>query len=324
MDAKKTGVLLLNLGGPDTLKDVAPFLYNLFSDRQIIRLGPALLQKPLARLIAWRRAPKSRACYQKIGGGSPIGRITTSQADALEQSLATGIGELGEMPVRVCMRYWAPFSAQIVEEFAAAGIENIIALPLYPHYSVATTGSSFTDLEKSVSKFAPTISIQTIPSWPTQPCYIACLAQKIAAGLSLFAADQPVQLVYSAHSLPKSFIDKGDPYVEHLKLTIAALEQKIDRKGVLCYQSRSGPVEWLAPSTPEMLHELAAQGCKNILVVPLSFVSDHVETLYEINMLYKDMAQELGMRLECTQGLNDDPLFIEGLKMLVLERCHQA
>lgn len=315
---KKTGVLLLNLGGPNTQQDVEPFLYNLFSDRQIIRLGPSFLQKPIARFIAWRRAPKSKECYQKIGGGSPINRITASQALALEKSL----GEYN-FPVRTCMRYWSPFSHQVVGEFAAKSIKNIIALPLYPHYSIATTGSSFSDLEKSISRIDPSISIQKIQSWPVQTSYIACLAQKIREGVSMFPPDQHIRIVYSAHSLPKSFIDEGDPYVAHLKKSISALETITGHQGVLCYQSRSGPVEWLEPSTPDMLKELSSLGCKNILMVPLSFVSDHVETLYEINMLYKEMAKNLGMKLECTQALNKDPLFIDALKSLVLEKYQE-
>ncbi len=317
---KKLGVLLLNLGGPDKLQDVKPFLYNLFSDRQIIKLGPSFLQKPIASFIAWRRAPKSIECYRKIGGGSPIGHITASQARALESSLAYDLS----CPVRVCMRYWSPFSHEAVKNFLKEGVEEIIALPLYPHYSVATTGSSFTDLEKSIDKNNKTIKLHKIKSWPEQPSYIAALRQKIEKGLKLFPTKQSVQIVYSAHSLPKSFIDKGDPYVEHLNKTISALKAVSGLHGLLCYQSRSGPVEWLEPSTPDTLKALASNGCKNILMVPLSFVSDHVETLYEISMLYKEKALKLGMQLECTEGLNDNPVFINGLKELIIEKYKQS
>ncbi len=220
------------------------------------------------------------------------------------------------------MRYWSPFSSQALKDFAEIDIENIIALPLYPHYSIATTQSSLTDLENSISQLNLPISLQTIDSWPRQPAYIACLAKRILNKIALFEPSQPVQVVYSAHSLPQSFIDEGDPYVTHLRLTTSALEATTGVQGVLCYQSRSGPVKWLEPSTPDMLTKLAAQGCKNILMVPISFVSDHVETMYEINMLYKDMAKKLGMRLECTQALNDDPEFIEALKSLILEKYY--
>jgi len=309
---KKIGVLLLNLGGPEKPEDVRPFLYNLFSDRQIIQLGPVLLQKPIAALIAYRRAPKSIANYQKIGGGSPIGRITSNQAEALARSLD---GE-GDFMVRPCMRYWHPFAEPVLREMIQAGVTELICLPLYPHYSKATSGSSFYDIELHNQKNNFHLPVREIRSWPTEEQYINCLVSRIKEGISLL--NEPVQVVYSAHSLPKKFIDEGDPYVDELKQTIAAVEQQTGRQGKLCYQSRSGPVEWLEPSTPDMLKQLADQGCTNILMIPISFVSDHIETLYEIDMLYKEQAEELGMRLESTRGLNDDLQFIGALRNLVL------
>ena len=311
---EKTGVLLLNLGGPENLDDVEPFLYNLFSDRQIIRLGPSFLQKPIARMIAWRRAPKSMESYRKIGGGSPIGRITEQQARALEQQLSAN----GNFVVRVCMRYWKPFATRALQEMIEAGVESIIALPLYPHYSVATTGSSFFDLRKTADKLTPSVTIKEIHSWPEEPSYINCLAKRIQEGLNQFDGEA-AEIVYSAHSLPKKFIDEGDPYVDETIMTIKAIEQITKQKGHLCFQSRSGPVEWLEPSTPDMIKRLSENGCRNILAVPVSFVSDHVETLYEIDMLFKDMAHDMGIRLESTPGLNDDPDFIEALANLVLK-----
>jgi ferrochelatase len=307
-----TGVLLLNLGGPEKPEDVEPFLYNLFSDRQIIRLGPSFLQKPIARLIARRRAPKSSASYRKIGGGSPIRRITDQQAQALEKLLSNS----GSFMVRPCMRYWHPFAAEAVRDMVNGGVRQVVALPLYPHYSIATTGSSMTDLRTTLRKY-PSLTIREIHSWPDHSSYIQCLAKRITEGIARFKGEQ-VQVVYSAHSLPKKFIAEGDPYVDETMKTIAAVEQMTGRRGRLCFQSRSGPVEWLEPSTPDMLRQLAGEGCKNILMVPISFVSDHVETLYEIDILYRDMAREMGMRLESTPGLNDDPQFIEALADLVL------
>lgn len=317
---RKTGVLLLNMGGPEQQADVRPFLYKLFSDRQIIRLGPSWLQEPLAALIAWRRAPKSMANYQKIGGGSPIAAITAQQAAALEQALAAD----GAFIVRPAMRYWHPFAAASLMEMSAAGVTELIALPLYPHYCRATSGSSFADLREQNSKLGLYLPIKEIRSWPDEPDYIACLSARIQAGLAKFGGT--AQVVYSAHSLPQKFIDEGDPYVKEIRKTIAAVEQQTGQQGRLCFQSRSGPVQWLEPSTPSMLRQLAAEGCKNILMVPIAFVSDHIETLYEIDMLYKDMAQGLGMRLESTPGLNDDPQFIAALRKLTLAAAdkHQA
>ncbi|MGX9726413.1 MAG: ferrochelatase [Candidatus Electronema sp. VV] len=314
---RKTGVLLLNMGGPEKQADVRPFLYKLFSDRQIIRLSPAFLQQPLAALIAWRRTPKSMANYQKIGGGSPISAITARQAAALEQALAAD----GVFIVRPAMRYWHPFAAASLMEMSAAGVTELIALPLYPHYCRATSGSSFADLREQNQKLGLNLSIKEVRSWPDEPDYIACMSARIQAGLAKFGGT--AQVVYSAHSLPQKFIDEGDPYVEEIRKTIAAVEQRTGQQGRLCFQSRSGPVQWLEPSTPSMLRQLAAEGCTNILMVPIAFVSDHIETLYEIDMLYKDMAQGLGMRLESTPGLNDDPQFISGLRKLVLA-CYAA
>lgn len=309
-----TGVVLLNLGGPEKPEDVRPFLYNLFSDRQIIRLGPSFLQKPIARFIAWRRAPKSRAAYLKIGGGSPLTRITGEQAAALEGQLT----ESGRFRVLIAMRYWSPPAREALHELDKAGGRRIIALPLYPHYSVATSGSSFSDLRAAVSEFAEPFEIAEIRSWQTQPRYVQALAATISECRRKFGAED-VQVVYSAHSLPQKFISEGDPYVQHLHETIEALEVITGLPGRLCYQSRSGPVEWLSPSTPEMLAELAGQGCKNVLMVPISFVSDHVETLYEIDILYQQEAARLGMRLLRAASLNLRPEFIAALKELVLE-----
>jgi len=313
------GIILLNLGGPETLDDVEPFLLNLFSDRTIIRLSPfPFLQKFIAGRIAAKRAPKSREAYRLIGGGSPLARITGEQGSALQEALAGR----GTFVVRMGMRYWRPGAEAALEEFARAGIRRIVALTLYPHYSRATTGSSLDDLRRAASASEHAFECAEIREWPVQPEYVACLAESIRNGLAGFQGE-PVQLVYSAHSLPVSFIREGDPYLDQIKQTIAAVEKMTGIPGELCFQSRSGPVEWLAPSTPEMLQTLAGQGCKNILMVPISFVSDHVETLYEIDIQYKEQAKELGMRLDRSASLNTHPLFIKGLARLVEDACRQ-
>ena len=314
MSSGKNGVILLNMGGPDTLDDVRPFLFNLFSDREIIRLGPAFLQKFLAYIISARRAPKSRSIYAKIGGGSPLKEISFLQAKALQEAL----DEAGDYTVTVAMRYWPPLAKVAIEQLLESGVNQLTALTLYPHYSKATTGSSFTELQRGLRRLAPDIPLTAVLSWPAQSSYIRALAENITNGLHSFDSED-VEIVYSAHSLPVSFIRDGDPYVDHIKQTIAAVERLTGQTGRLCYQSRSGPVEWLSPSTPEMIETLAKKGCRNILMVPISFVSDHVETLYEINILYRDQAATLGMRLQPCASLNTAPLFIQGLKELVLE-----
>ncbi len=313
---EKVGVVLLNLGGPGNLDEVEPFLYNLFSDRKIIRLGPWFMQKFIARMIARKRAPVSRESYRLIGGGSPLARITTEQGQALARELAPR----GDFRVAMAMRYWRPTARETLQQMADAGVRRIVALSLYPHYSVATTGSSLDDL-RAAARFRPgRFDIVPIDSWPEQRDYVECLAQSILDGLARFDGED-VCLLYSAHSLPVTFIEDGDPYLEELEKTLRAVEVLTGVPGVLCFQSRSGPVEWLEPSTPDMLRESSESGCKNILMVPISFVSDHVETLYEIDILYRDQARELGMRLERVESLNTNPRFIKGLANLVLAAC---
>jgi len=314
LEKPTTGVILLNMGGPSRLEDVRPFLYNLFSDREIIRLGPSFLQKPIAWMIARKRAPKSKANYARIGGRSPLAEITAAQSKALAEALQP----CGSFHVTYAMRYWPPSADTAIRSLLKKGVNRFIGLTLYPHYSKATTGSSVRDLQQCLNHLAPQFPAEMILSWPTQPSYIQAVSENIVAGLARFGP-APAEIVYSAHSLPVSFIKEGDPYVEHIKQTIKAVETITDKKGHLCYQSRSGPVEWLTPSTPTMLAELAQQGCKNVLMVPISFVSDHIETLYEIKMEYRDLAESHGMKLLACDSLNTNALFIRGLRDLILE-----
>jgi len=307
---KKTGVLLLNLGGPDSLGSVKPFLYNLFSDREIIRLGPRPLQRPLAFLISALRAPKSRRAYAMIGGKSPLAEITAAQAGALEKALG--------MPVYFAMRYWRPSIEDTVKSLYEDGIERVIALSLYPHYSVATTGSSLRKFREAVRPYP--IETVEIGSWHDHPLYIDALLDVIKRGVASFEGGGSPHLLFSAHSLPKKFIEAGDPYVGEIMGTIGKVIERQAMRWHLGYQSRSGPVRWLGPPTEEVLRRLARKGVRNVLVVPISFVSDHIETLYEIDILYKGIAEALGIELRRTESLNTNPLFIDALKALVIEK----
>lgn len=324
MDARpKTnpiGVLLLNMGGPEKLADVEPFLFNLFADRNIIRLSPfPFLQKFIARRIARKRAVKSRKSYELIGGSSPLARITADQG----KSLAKQLSPHGYFLVGAAMRYWRPRVDETLAKLATHGVRRLVVLPLYPHYSKATTGSSLNDLQRAVEEAKDPFELAIIKAWPDQPDYIATLAETIRQGLLAFPPTERVTVVYSAHSLPVSFIVEGDPYLDHISRTIAAVERETGITGKLCFQSRSGPVRWLTPSTPEMIRELAGQGVKNILMVPISFVSDHVETLYEIDIQYRELAATHGVRLWRTAALNAHPRFIAGLTSLVLDACRR-
>lgn len=305
------------MGGPDSPNDVEPFLRRLFSDRKLIRLGPAFLQKPLATFIAKRRAPKSRNMYELIGGGSPQKRLTLDQANCLQKELAAD----GNFIVSIAMRYWTPSSEETVSTLINGGIDGLIGLSLYPHYSRATSGSSLDDLESTLKRVAPSLPYSFISSWPEQPEYIKALSQNILNGLNSFTDEGKKAVVYSAHSLPVSFIEQGDPYIDHLHLTIQAVEKITGQKGFLCYQSRSGPVKWLSPSTEEMLKELRNRQYQNVLIVPISFVSDHIETLYEVDILYKEQAERMGMVLKSCTSLNSSPVFIQALRSLVIREA---
>ncbi len=329
------GILLLNLGGPDSLEAVRPFLFNLFSDRDIIRLGPSFLQKPIAWLISTLRSSKTEAMYRQIGGKSPILDITTAQAQALEEALnrppVSGPADQDAakqnirhgFKVYIGMRYWHPFIKETVQKICDDGIENLIVLSLYPHYSKATTGSSISDLKECIT--GKDFDIKYIEQWPDFPPYIDSLAGLIADGISEFKGVK-CDILYSAHSLPQSFIDEGDPYLDHIKLTIEKLNERLSAEPFnmkdfdwhLSFQSKTGPVKWLEPSTEEMITGLGNSNCRNLLVVPVSFISDHIETLYEIDILYKELAEKQGINFKRCAALNTSAQFIAAVKELIL------
>jgi ferrochelatase len=319
MNNETIGIVLLNLGGPDSLRAVKPFLYNLFSDRDIIRLGPPFLQKPLAWLISTLRSKKSEDMYSQIGGKSPILEITAAQAEALEKELNLGSAE--KFKVYIGMRYWHPFMRDTIRKIKEDSIRRLIVLSLYPHYSKATTGSSVDDFKKAVQ--GSDFQIQYIEDWPDFAPYIDAVAELAAEGISEFKGSE-FELLYSAHSLPQSFIDEGDPYLDHIKKTIEAVNKRLSEepynltglKSSLSFQSKTGPVKWLEPSTEEAIENLSKNGCKNLFVIPVSFVSDHIETLYEIDILYKELAAEHGITLKRCRALNTSEHFIQAMKEL--------
>lgn len=341
------GVVLLNLGGPDSLQAVRPFLYNLFSDRDIIRLGPSFLQKPIAWLISRLRSKKAEDMYSQIGGKSPILDITTTQANELEKALNQDRGHrtqnsdthlIPPLPrgnteglkggnkrfkVYIGMRYWHPFIKDTINKIMEDNIKHLVVLSLYPHYSKATTGSSVDDFKKAVK--GKDITVQYIEQWPDFPEYIDAMSELIYNGMSEFKASD-LDVLYSAHSLPQSFIDEGDPYLDHIKLTISKINERLalapynlsDIKWHLSFQSKTGPVKWLEPSTDEAIEKLAKRDCENLFVVPISFVSDHIETLYEIDILYRELAERHGINLKRCKALNTSEKFIHAMKELVL------
>lgn len=309
----RTAVLLLQMGGPDSLEAIQPFLYNLFSDRDIIRIGPAFLQPAIAGFISRRRSKKVTEYYRKIGGRSPIRELTQQQASELEKLLGD------RYRCFVAMRYWKPFTIEALETLKREGISKVVALSLYPHYSRATVGSSINELEREVTRSGMKLDIKYVRNFYDHPRYISALAEKIEQGLAGFTDRSRVQLVFSAHGLPQSFIDSGDPYLDHIQTTVRlTMERFADVSHHLAFQSRAGPVKWLEPSTEDKISELAAAGCKQLLMVPLSFVSDHIETLYEIDIQYREEASALGISdFRRTEALNSSPAFIACLAELV-------
>lgn len=313
------GIILLNLGGPDSPEAVKPFLSNLFSDREIIKLGPKPLQKYIAALIVRRRAPKTIAAYAKIGGGSPILPLSQAQANALADQLNSGQPK-PEFDVAVGMRYWNPYIQDAVDELYRRGARRFIALSLYPQYSIATSGSSLRMFITALDRH-PECSYVTVGSWHRHPLYIKALAEQLRPVLASFSA--PPAVLFSAHSLPQSFIKRGDPYLKQIEETIAAVTALIPINWKLSFQSRSGPVKWLEPSTETMLKQLAHEGVRNLAIVPISFVSDHIETLYEIDIEYQELAHTLGICMKRMPSLNTAPAFIAALADIVLDAAKE-
>jgi ferrochelatase len=311
--SEKTAVLLLQMGGPDSIAAVEPFLLNLFTDRDIIKIGPAFLQPLIARFIVKRRAPRVEGYYENIGGKSPIRALTEEQARALEAKLGD------QFRCFVAMRYWKPSTIDALAAIKREGISRVVALSLYPHYSRATTGSSINELNRVMALSGVRFEVCCVDRFFDHPLYIDALVEKISEGISGFPQGEEVQILFSAHSLPQSFIDAGDPYLSHIEATVRLIMARFSDKSYhLAFQSRAGPVKWLEPSTEAKLEELGHSGCKNLLVVPLSFVSDHIETLYEVDVQYAAEAKNLGIvNFRRSPSLNAAPLFIECLADLV-------
>ncbi len=316
----RVGVLLLNLGGPDEIKDVRPFLYNLFSDPEIIRLPSSWLQKPLAWLISTLRAKKSQKNYLEIGGGSPLRKITEAQGQALTEKLADN-GTDAE--VYIGMRYWHPFTEEAIARVKRDRIDKLVILPLYPQFSISTSGSSFRVLEEMWSKDQELqqIDYTLIPSWYDSPGYLQAMVDLIVEELKQFDNPDEVHIFFSAHGVPQSYVDEaGDPYQREIEQCTRLIMKTLKRpnKHTLAYQSRVGPEEWLKPYTQSALEQLGSAGVKDLLVVPISFVSEHIETLQEIDIEYREVATEAGIEnFQRVPALNTHPIFIESLAELV-------
>lgn len=310
---RNIGVILFNLGGPDSLDAIEPFLYNLFSDPDIFKIPVG--QKLFAKIISSRRAPKVQEEYKLIGGKSPINDWTEVQRQNLENILNENSKD--KFTVITAMRYWKPLIRDVAKEKSLDAFDKIVMLPLYPHYSITTTGSSFN--EWNLFYKGDKSKLIYINEYPVNSFYIKAVNQRIDETLLKFPEpirDQ-VQLVFSAHGTPVSLVKNGDPYNEHIKQTVKAVmdERRNIHDHHLCYQSKVGPVKWLEPATDTMIEKLSNEGKKHLLIIPISFVSDHVETLFELDIEYRHVADECKIENYIVmEGLNNSQLFIEALK----------
>ena len=318
----RTAVVLFNLGGPDSLAAVQPFLQNLFSDPAIIGL-PGPLRWLLARLIARQRAPLAREIYGKIGGRSPLLPLTEAQASALEAALP----DLGETRVFIAMRYWHPFAAETAPAVAAFAPDEIVLLTLYPQYSTTTTASSIADWHRAAASIGLQVKTSTVCCYPTEPGWIAAQAGLIAPALEQAALAGRPRLLFSAHGLPEKIVAAGDPYQAQVEQTAAAVVAKLDRRDldwVVCYQSRVGPLQWIGPSTEAELQR-AGQDRVPVVVVPIAFVSEHSETLVELDIEYRHRAEGWGVPAYVrVPALGTAPEFIAGLANLVRSAIGQG
>ena len=313
---RRVGVVLFQLGGPDTLEAIEPFLYNLFCDPDIIDFPFARIgRKPLAKLISTTRAKRVQHHYSVIGGGSPIRRFTERQACALESALI----DLGlDARCFVAMRYWHPFTSEAIARLHQAQCTEAVLLPLYPHYSMTTTGSSLNEWNRL---FQGDIPVHVVENFYTNDLYLDALVEKIEEALARFPNPEEAELVFSAHSVPLSVIHKGDPYQRQIEDTVRLLMQRGGWPNPyrLCYQSKVGASKWLQPSLHNTLQAISSEGREAVCIVPISFVSDHVETLGEIDHEARAEAVKLGIKqFEMTSGLNDSPKFIAALADLVM------
>lgn len=317
----RLGVLLLNLGGPEQLSDVRPFLFNLFSDPEIIRIPIPALQKPLAWIISTSRAKKSQANYEKIGGGSPLRRITEAQARAIEIQLRA---QGQDAKVYIGMRYWHPFTEDALTQIKQDGIEQLVILPLYPQFSISTSGSSFRLIEKIWNENPQLKPPQytVIADWYQELGYLQAMSELIATEIDKCPHPDRAHVFFSAHGVPVSYVQEaGDPYQAEIEECTALIMQTIGRKNdhSLAYQSKVGPIEWLQPYTEDAIVELANQGVSELVVVPISFVSEHIETLEEIDIEYREIAEAAGIHtFNRVPALDTNPVFIQTLVDLVL------
>jgi protoporphyrin/coproporphyrin ferrochelatase len=314
----KKAVILFNLGGPDKLENVEPFLFNLFYDPAILNL-PSFLRYPLAKLISNRRAPTAKKIYEELGGSSPILKLTNDQSNALEETLNQNDNE-NQYKCFVVMRCWHPRATDVINDVKAYNPEEVVLLPLYPQYSAATSGSSIQEWKDVCKKNNYTTKTSTICCYPTDNSFIKGHVLEIKKKIENL---DNYKIIFSAHGLPEKNIKKGDPYQWQVEKSVESIVNNLAIKEldwILSYQSRVGPLKWIGPSTDDVIIENSKLG-KKIVLVPIAFVSEHSETLVELDIEYKELADKNGcidyIRVPAL-GTNID--FINALSALVIHK----
>jgi len=314
----KKAVILFNLGGPDSLNSVEPFLFNLFNDPAIINL-PNFLRYPLAKIISKRRTPIAKKIYEEIGGSSPILKLTKEQAFELEQSLNFSQREINYKTF-IVMRCWKPRASEVIKDIINFKPNEVILLPLYPQFSYSTSGSSISEWKDICKKNKYNIKTSTICCYPTEENFIKAHIEELSKKIG---KNKNEKIIFSAHGLPEKNIKNGDPYQWQIERTVEEIVKKINIKNldyILSYQSRVGPLKWIGPSTDDVIVENSKIG-KSIILVPVAFVSEHSETLVELDIEYKKLAKENGCKnYERVPALGTNKAFIESLSNLILNR----
>ena len=314
----KKAIILLNLGGPDKIENVEPFLFNLFNDPAILNL-PTFLRYPLAKLISNRRAPVAKKIYEELGGASPILRLTKEQSDALEKKINQD-QEIDEYKCFIVMRCWHPRAEQVIKEVQFFNPEEVILMPLYPQYSAATSGSSIKEWKDVCKKNQYKVKTSTICCYPTDQNFVKAHTKEI---LKKIKDLKNFKLIFSAHGLPEKNIKKGDPYQWQVEQSVKKIVEELNIENldwILSYQSRVGPLKWIGPSTEDIIIENSKIG-KHIVLVPIAFVSEHSETLVELDIEYKELADANGCKNYTrvpALGTNED--FIKTMSDLIIKK----
>jgi ferrochelatase len=314
---EKWGILFLNMGGPDTVDDVEEYLFNIFSDPHIIKLPlSAFLQRPLANFISSRRAPKVKKHYQAIGGGSPLLKWTRLVASGVQRELSK---KHPQLDVFTGMRYSEPFIHKELEAAVGEGCEHIVLLSLYPQYCHATTGTALIEILDWFDDYEGELTFSLVPDWYNRPEYISLLRTRIDQAMERINDRERTKVIFSAHSVPLKLVRSGDPYVPQVREMVELVGEGYDH--ILTFQSRTGPVKWQGPDTESTLKRLGQEGETEVVIVPISFISDHIETLYEIDIQFREAAESAGIKnFVRIESFNDDQRFIEFLADLVEEK----